>query len=248
MKYFFYVTTMIPIVFGFLVSEGFNSPIALFITTFTSVFWGTAAIYLFDFSMALIGKNSQYMQEFYAGVKTDLFVSIVVGGTLIFLFWQAPSSYSLSNIDIAGAGLPFFVYGVIETIRSGRMKIASNKIPSKVVYAFVNIQIISYAVSIYFLSYVLGGKASILQSIWIQLTVVFSALTFFFGAKQICFILTKQRMEVSPVLLEMFQNVPVSPMLYRDVQAGADIWNREVKKAKATERKCASNRRKKKSR
>ena len=245
MKYFLYITALIPTVLGFLVSDGFNSPISLLITTYTSVFWGAAAIYLFDFSMALTGRNSQYMQEFYAGVKTDLFVSTIVGGTLIFLFWQAPSSYSLSNIDIAGAGLPFFVYGLIETIQSGRMKIANNKIPSKVVYVFVTIQVISYAVSIYSLAYVLSGKASVLQSIWIQLTVIFSALTFFFGAKQIRFILTKQRMEVSPVLLEMFQSVPVSPMLYRDVQTCADIWNREVKKAKATERKRTNNRRKK---
>lgn len=243
MKYFLYTTALIPTIFGFLVSEGFNSPITLLITTCTAVFWGTAAIYLFDFFMALIGRNSLYMQEFYAGVRTDLLVSTVVGCTLIFLFWKAPSSYSLSSIDIAGAGLPFFVYGLVETMRSGRIKIANNKIPSKVVYFFVAIQVTSYAVSIYSLSYILSGKAPVLQSIWIQLTVVFSALTFFFGAKQIRFILTKQRMEVSPVLLEMFQSVPISPMLYRDAQTGANIWNKEVKKAKATERKKANNRR-----
>lgn len=245
MKYFLYASVLIPSVFGFFVNDGFNSPISLLITTYTSVFWGTAAIYLFDFFMAMAGRNSLYMQEFYASVKTDLLVSTVVGVTFIFLFWHAPNSYSLSNVDIAGAGLPFFVYGLADTIHSGRMKIANNKIPSIVVHVFAAVQIISYGTSVYSLSNILGGNVHDLQSIWIQLTIIFSALTFFFVAKQIRFILTKQKMEVSPVLLKMFQSVPISPMLYKDVWIGADIWNKEVKNAKAVERKRANTRRKK---
>lgn len=243
MKYFFYTAALIPTVFGFFISDRFNSPVTLLITTYTSVFWVAASIYLLDFFMAMIGRNSLYMQEFYASVKTDLLVSAVVGVTLIILFWNAPESYSLSSIDIAGAGLPFFVYGLVDTIQNGRIKVANNKIPKRIIFTFVAIQLISYAVSFYCLSYILSGKASALQSIWTQLSIVFSALTFFFGAKQIRFILTKQRMEVSPVLLKMFESIPGSPKIYKEAEVNADIWNKDVKKAKATQRKNANNRR-----
>jgi len=246
MKCFLYITVLVPTIFGFIVSEGFGSIITLLLTTYTSVFWMVAAIYLCDFSMAMIGRNSAYMREFYVGIRTDLFVSLLVGISLVALYWNAPASYSFSNIDLAGAGLPFCIYGVIGTVQAGQVKVANNRIYKRVIRFFVITQMISYAAAFYFLSYVLSGKATVLESIWIQLTVVFSALTFFFGAKQMQFILKKQRMELSPVILSVFEGLPSIPFGYREAQTIVDAWNEEVSATKASKRKVGNKHRGKK--
>ena len=243
MKCFLYLTVLVPTIFGFIVSEGFGSLTTLLLTTYTSVFWMVAAIYLCDFSMAMIGRNSEYMMEFYAGVSTDLFVSLVVGVSLVALYWRAPNSYSFFNIDLAGAGLPFCILGIIGTVRAGQVKVVNNRISKTVISFFVIAQMLSYAVAFYFLSYVISGKATVLESVWIQLTVVFSALTFFFGAKQMQFVLKKQRMELSPVILSIFEGFPHVPFGYREAQIVADAWNKEVNKAKASKRKVGIKRR-----
>ncbi|WP_434641643.1 hypothetical protein [Achromobacter piechaudii] len=186
------------------------------------------------------------MMEFYAGVSADLFVSLVVGVSLGALYWKAPNSYSFSNIDLASAGLPFCIFGLIGTVRAGQVKVINNRISKRVISFFVIAQMFSYAAAFYFLSYVLSGKATVLESVWIQLTVVFSALTFFFGAKQMEFVLKKQRMELSPVILSLFEGLPHVPFGYRQAQVVVDAWNKEVNKAKASKRKAGAKRRREK--
>lgn len=202
-------------------------------------------MYLLDFFMASIKRNSHYMIELYAGMRTDLLVATLVGSTFVLLFWLAPTPYSFTSIDIAGAGLPFFLYGLFETIQCGKIKIANQRLSQRITYVFVIIQVIAYMVSIYFLHYVLSGKASVLQSIFIQLSVLFAALTFFFGAKHIRFIFTKQKMELSPVLIELFRSIPTRSKIYEDAQVVVEIWNKEIKKAKASQRKQVRTNRKK---
>lgn len=213
---------------------------------YTSTFWGVALIYMYDFCMAQAGKNSPFMAEFYTSLKPDLVVSCVIGLTLALLFWLAPNAYSWSNIDVAAIGLPFLVYAIHDTFRNGRMKVGGNKLPVKIVTIMVLIQMFTYGVSVYCLSYILNGKATPAQSLWIQLTIIFAALTFFFGAKQIGFILKKQRLEVSPVLLSLFKSIPNSPLLYERLNSGAELWNAEVKKNNAAKRKLANTSRSKK--
>lgn len=248
MKYALYAIALISFIWGAIVNSGFNSTSMLLATSYTSVFWGVALIYLYDFLMAEAGRNSPYMAEFYSSLRADLLVSCVIGFTLALLFWNAPNTYSWSNIDLAAIGLPFLVYALNDTIQSGRIKIGGNKLPRKIVSIMAFIQIITYGLSMYCLSYILSGKASSSQSVWIQLTIVSAALTFFFGAKQIRFILTKQRLEVSPVLLNLFQSIPASPLLYKELQSGADLWNAEIKKSNATKRKLSNSSRSKKKR
>lgn len=246
MKYTLYAVAFISLIWGVIVNRGYNSNYMLLATIYTSTFWGVALIYLYDFCMAQAGKNSPFMAEFYSNLKADLVVSCIIGLTLFLLFWFAPNTYSWSNIDVAAIGLPFLVYALNDTIQNGRMRIGGNKLPRTIINFMVLIQIITYGVSVYCLLYILSGKASSAQSVWIQLTIVSAALTFFFGAKQIRFIFTKQRLEVSPVLLNLFQSIPTSPMLYEQLNSGADLWNAEVKKSNAAKRKLVNSKRNKK--
>ena len=241
MKYFLYATAIVLLLWGIVVNKGYSSNYMFLAASYTSAFFGAALIYLYDFSMTQLGKNSSYMVEFYSELKTDLIVAIVFGLTLLLLFSSTPTAYSWSSIDLAGLGIPFLVYALINTFQLGSMRIGKNKLPQKIIVFMLLIQGVTYAISVYCLLYILNGKASTAQSIWIQLSIVSAALTFFFGAKQIGFIFRKQHMEVSPVLLNLFQSLPNSMKLYEQADNVAGLWNTEVRKNKAENRKLAKS-------
>lgn len=244
MKYFLYTIAIGSLLWGTAVNGGFGSMSGLLVTSYTAPFWGTALLYLYDFAMAIAGRNSPYMTKFYASLKNDIFSNALFGLTLFFLFWLAPAEYSLSNIDIAALGLPFVIVAALETLQSAKIKIADRNLPKKVIGLLMMVQIATFLVSIWFLRRIMTGELSSAQSLWIQITILCAALTFYFGAKQIRFVITQQKMEVSPVLLQLFSSIPNSPQLYKGTESTATAWNAMVKKEKAAARKKSGQRRK----
>ena len=237
MKYAIYLTILISYIWGVSVNWGFNFFLALLITSYTSIFWCTAIVYIYDLYMAITNHSSIYMKDFYLKLKNDLLVSLISGISLFVLLYNAPSTYNLSNIDLAFSGLPFLIYSVITLIECGKIKIGRQKLSTKILFAYIFIQITAFVISYYSLAYILAGKATASHSIWIQITILSASLTFFFGSKQILYILTEQRMEPSPALLTLFKGINPKVNLYQDAVYMSNIWNDEVKKEKAENRK-----------
>lgn len=228
-----------------LIANNNGGPFSSFIvTTYMSIFWLVAILFLYDFFMSMMGNNSKYMIRFHEKIKNELIVNVIVGVTLLVLFMNSPASYSLSNIDIASSGLPFLATALLETKQSAGIKIANRRLPKYIALGYASIQLFIYGFSAWLLSYILAGQISGLQSLWVQLSILFAAIAFFFGAKQITYILTEQRMEVSPALLSIFQSLPQSPGLYKDMVVGAHIWNEQVRKEKSMLRKERNRKRK----
>jgi hypothetical protein len=254
MKYIVYAAMLIPLGWG-MVSIGTFPPFGTFGTgtfsamgssflvdlavLYASPLWGVALFYLYDFAMAMLGRNSPFMTEFYGELKTELMNAILGSVSLATLFFFMPSTYSLSNIDVAGAGLPFFISAVTGTVQCRKLKVAGNTLPARIVAFMTVVQLVIYGVGGYALLYVLSEKATPSQSLWIQLTFVCAALAFYFGTKQLRFFFDRERMELSPILVRLFEQLPASPGIYRDMQRGSEIWNREVRKAKALMRREA---------
>lgn len=226
--------------------RGFSSFLALLITSYTSIFWCTAIVYIYDLYMAITNNSSLFMKEFYLKLKDDLVVSLISGISLFALLYSAPSTYNLSNVDIAFSGLPFLIYSIVTLFKCGKIKIGRLKLPTKVLFSYIFIQITALIISYYALAYILAGRATNSHSIWIQITILSASLTFFFGSKQILYILTKQRMEVSPALLTLFKSISPKVNLYQDAVHMSNIRNNEVKKEKAENRKLLNKDRRKK--
>lgn len=245
MKYAIYLTILTSYIWGVIVNGGLNSFLALLITSYTSIFWCTAIVYIYDLYMAITNQSSLFMKEFYLKLKNDLLVSLISGISLFALSYSAPSTYNLSNIDLAFSGLPFLIYSVITLIECRKVKIGRQKLPTNILFSNIFIQITAFVISYYSLAYILAGKATASHSIWIQITILSASLTFFFGSKQILYILTEQRMEVSPALLTLFKSINPKVNLYQDAAHMSNIWNDEVKKEKAESRKILKKDRRK---
>ncbi|MNG27239.1 hypothetical protein D3C84_1123340 [compost metagenome] len=59
------------------------------------------------------------------------------------------------------------------------------------------------------------------------------------------FIIKKQRMEVSPVLIALFSNMRTSPGIYKESQKAAKKWNEVVIQKKAELRQSQQRKKKK---
>ncbi len=210
--------------------------------------WLVAFLYICDFLLAVAGKNSPYMTDFYGEIKTDLFVSTISGATLCLLLALAPGSYSLSNLDIAFFGMPFLVYSIFTLVSASKIKIVDVKMSKRLAWTLYALVAGFYIYFAYLLYEISHNEFSAAQSLWTQITIVCAAIYAFFGSKFIKFVLEKQRFEVSPFILDLLSNLKFSTGLYQDIANGTNEWNKQVAIKKAEQRKQVSRRRKKKNR
>ncbi|WP_454841529.1 hypothetical protein [Pseudomonas hormoni] len=196
--------------------------------------------------MTISGKNSKYMQEFYNELKQDLLFSFI--GAIVFfgIAFTAPIKYSLSNIDIAFAGFPFLLYGLADIMQLRKLKIAGVKFSKKLVWALSTILTIVGVIYIHFAFEIYSGKFSDSKSLWVQLTLLLTAFCSLIGAHQMVFIIKKQRMEISPVLMNLFSGMRASPGIYKESEKAAKTWNETVTQKRAELRQSQQRKKKKK--
>jgi hypothetical protein len=213
---------------------------------FGSTMWGAALLFLYDMAMAIIGRNSPYMIEFYSEIKKDLLVCVILTATTFTLFISIPTRYSFSSVDIAFLGLPFLVYSLVDTWESSKLEVAGNKMPRKAIWAMLAMIAIAYIFFFYLLREIVSNRFTSSQALWFQITIFFTSLYAFIGAKLIQFILKKQRLEISPVFLQLLLSMKITAGLCRPLVEGAEEWNRQVKKMKTEQRFVAQRTKNKK--
>ncbi|MEA4510933.1 hypothetical protein VBQ90_24140, partial [Klebsiella pneumoniae] len=75
---------------------------------------------------------------------------------------------------------------------------------------------------------------NIVQSLWVQITVLSYSITLYFFAKQLCFFMDKGRAEASPILLSILKKVRSNNNLYEQMASGTTLFNQELIKERAT--------------
>lgn len=211
-----------------------------------SSMWGVALIYLYDFFMAARGKNSPYMNEFYSGTKKDIAICSILGLTLLAIFYFAPASYSFTSIDLAGLGLPFILCSLADAISFRKIKVANLSLPKPALWFIFSLLIGAYIGSAYFLYQIVSNNYTASQALWLQITILSGSIYSFFAAAFIRFALEKQRLEPSPVLLDLLPKNRFTLGLYAETAKMTEIWNAEVEKRKAAIRKEKQKKSKKK--
>lgn len=214
-------------------------------TSLGSAMWGAALIYLYDFSMAMRGKNSAYMIEFHSRLKKDIMVCLAFGFSLLPVFMLLPTPYTFTNIDLACLGLPFLVSSLLDILVVKRLRVADMRLPRKIVFVLLSLPVITYAVFLYWLYEILSNRYSQSQALWMQITIFFTGIYALFAASFIRFVMEKQRLELSPALLDLFNSIKISPGLYANAAHVAEQWNKEVNLRKKEVRNTKQKRRKK---
>lgn len=201
--------------------------------------WGVATIYIIDFVAALRGRNSPYMIEFYNSVKRDLTVSAIWGVTLFSILYLLPMKYSFSSLDIASFGMPLLICSVFALIDGGTISIFKNRLPKRVVFVLIAMVCGSYIYFAYLLLEIGGNHFSPSKALWYQITILCTSFSAFIGSYLIRFVLVKQRLEVSPVILRLFEKMPGSSGQYKLTAEMAQSWNQHVDELKEKSRKDA---------
>nr|WP_140896235.1 hypothetical protein [Pseudomonas caspiana] len=207
------------------------------VLTALSCSWPVATIYFYDFSKAMAGRNSPYMCEFYAELRKELLFFLVSGVVFFSIAFSTSITYSLSNIDIAFFGFPFLLCSMSDIYNLKRLSIAGMRFSKKIIWLLFGLLVVTGAAYIYFLWLIYSNKFSASKSLWIQLTLLFTTFCSFIGAHQIVFVIKKQKMEVSPVLVELFASMRSSSGFYKLTEEMAQQWNANVFQKKQEQRR-----------
>ncbi|MFJ4348739.1 hypothetical protein [Pseudomonas sp. NPDC089401] len=210
-----------------------------------SISWMTGALYTYDFIRAMRGSNSPYMCEFYGELKTDIKSTLILAVGLGVILMLSSTAYSLSNIDIGYTGAPFLYSTFIALQSLKARKVAGNRLPIAMTRALLFLFFINLSIYAYYLVKISSNEFSAKASLWIQCTLLLSSFCWCIFAHQMVFILKKQRMEISPVIVEVLESFPLSRGIYREMEPQAEKWNKLVFQ-KSRQQVAGKKRRKKK--
>lgn len=209
-----------------------------------SVSWILAVIYIYDCIQALRGKSSRYYQEFYGELSKDFSISLLAGLSLAFIVSMSSARYSLASIDIAFAGFPFVLLSLYDSFALRKRKILGNRLPKSITRSLIAFQLFTMGVFYYYLIKINSDAFTPNQSLWIQITLLLAAFCLCIFSHQMLFILTKQRMEISPAILGILESIKMSRGVYKQAGEMAEIWNKIVFDKKIQLRKKQTKKRK----
>lgn len=212
--------------------------------TLPSSTWAVMLIFLYDAVMAILGKSSEYMRELYRETTFDLSVLMALFLYLFILYHFAGLHLTNSSTEISMAGFGFLAFGNVALLKLFTYKIGRQKYPKAGalgIFAFTG------SLSAYLLYeniLVAQGNYSLLQSLWMQVTIFSFSLTVYFISKHVTFYAKKQRIEISPIISAI-----ATPWLARlglslSLEEIAELWNKETQKEKSKYRQEKKRKRK----
>lgn len=240
MKWIVYIVVVISFLWSMLLSP--IDPFKLSITdmlanTFKyqlpSVTWIIALVYLYDYAMATLKKNSDYMIEFHKSFNGEFITLCALTIFTLCIFIFTPQVFGRSSIDICLAGFGFIVAANIGFIRLFKFRIGRRKFPKRFLCILL---LISLGLSSYFLRLtfnIANGAYSFSESLWVQITVFSFSIAIYFWSRQMCFFMEKGRIEPSPVLASLFGKFKPGMNLYAQAEQAAELWNKEAEKEQA---------------
>ncbi len=215
-----------------------------FLLSAISVSWILSVIYTYDCIQAFAGRSSPYYREFYGELKKDFCIALLGGVSLTFIVNMSTADYTFSSIDIAFAGFPFLLLSVYDSFALLKRKVVGARLPKQLTCSLIGVQFFIVGVFNYYLIKINSGAFVPAESLWIQVTLLLTALCLCIGSHQMVFILTKQRMEVSPAMLRLFDSIEMSKGIYKQAGEVAERWNKIVFYKKLELRKKKNKKRK----
>lgn len=247
MKYILFI----PLVISFFWAQLYltsSSIISSFMIMLGPSMWGAFCVYMYDFYRAKVKRNSPYMIELYSQIQKDIVLATISGLTFIVFILMTSNKYDFSNVDLAFFGMPFIASSIGEILKLNSKKFFDNKMVDKIKWYITITLLILYAIFFALLVKIIENEFSTRQSVWYQLTIVFTSIFVYFWTSYIRFIFEKKHMEISPVIMEIVSSYKIANSLLAEIPNIINIWNQQIKieQAAIRKRKLIKNRNKRK--
>jgi hypothetical protein len=215
-------------------------------TMLGTTMWGLGIMYLFDFSMAMFGRNSGFMIEFYSELAPELKNCASMGCVLVVLSFLAKEKYNFLSPDIALLGAPFLLQALSQVKKCTQLNVAGATLPRKATWAMTFIFSTIFILSIYVVWKIQYATLPAHQSVWFQVSIFFTSLASYIMTNQLRFFLENKKIEPSPVLMQLFRSFKGGEV-YGVATTVAGEWNKEAKR-RASEQRLMKRRKNKKKR
>ena len=184
------------------------------------------------------------MCNFYDDIRQDIFIILRMGLVLfaVFFFGKIPISH---GVDIAFLGLPMLFSALYVTSKIEKLKVAGRHLPSVVTKFLILLEIFSLVLSTWFLLGVAMEKFHSFESISLQISICSVSFYMFYLSNFLHFCMVKQRLEVSPVLLELIDDVLPYNSIAGLARTAAGLFNDAVRDEKRVLRKQMNKSKKK---
>ena len=177
------------------------------IAVVSTVFWPMAYVLLVDYMHSRLGKNGRHFQDYASPLQKDLIVAAITALLLASIYAFDSVSYGFSGIDIAFVGVPFLVNALYTLIQCTRVSIGGQPVRKLVLWVAIGLLLAYTMAMFWFLVKNSSSELKTDQALFLQLSILFSGLTFFLGSHYILYCLTRGRVEASPFLINFFSKV-----------------------------------------
>lgn len=216
-----------------IITASLNMLIGLYKLVLPSVCWSVALFYLCDFFMATIRKSSDFMIEFYKGIRADILFLIPLAAILVIIYRVTPYEFTSTTIEVGMAAVSFVFYANIAILKMFNFRIGRLSFSRRFTVFFI---IANVTASIYFISWIVDiadGHYSFTQSLWMQITVLSFAISLFVGNKLLAFYMKKGRIEPSPLLIAIVEKLPSKYHFLRQTIYLTSELNKEIERERA---------------
>jgi hypothetical protein len=135
--------------------------------------------------------------------------------------------------------MPLLIYSLFSLIESAAVKIFKQTLSRRLVFSLVAMVCGSYLYFAHLLIEIGSNNFSPSKALWYQITILATSFAAFIGSNFIKYALVKQRLEVSPVLLRLFDSLPGASGQYRLTAEMAQAWNHHLHELKEKAQKEA---------
>jgi hypothetical protein len=207
---------------------------ATYIIFFTAVFWPIAYIELVDYFHSRLGRNGRQYLDYAKSLQKDLVVPGLTALVLGCIYWLDSASYGFSGIDIAFVGFPFLVNALYTLIQSTRVSIGGQRVHKRAVLTLFGIVLVFSLTAFWLLIKNASGELDTDQALFLQLTILFCSINFFFTSNFILHSWKQGRVETSAFKRYFFIEVVASKyQLYSSLDERLEPLNRQLAQRKS---------------
>lgn len=195
---------------------------------------GYLAHTIFAVWYAFTEKEDKVTVAMYSGLLTDLVNPFLTAVLLFCIYFFARPQYAPSSLDLASFALGFYNGGIQQlwSIRKDRIGGARLRVEGLLLFFVL---LVGFLVgSIWLFKIIYEGEFYILQSIWLQVTVLVLAFYFYVESRRInCIFRNGGYLEVSNASIAFFRRIGHEPRMLFELRQRADRVNSNTRRAKS---------------
>ncbi|MFL6875911.1 hypothetical protein ACJ6YJ_13695 [Pseudomonas marginalis] len=195
----------------------------------SAVFWPLSYVLLIDYIHSRRGRHGQHFFDYAKPLQKDFVVAGLTALLLAGIYWLDSADYGFSGVDIAFVGVPFLINALYTLVQCTRMKVVGRPVRKRRMFVMAGVVLSYIGVTTWLLVRNSSNELDVDQALFLQITIVFSGLSFFLLSHYTLHCLSRGRFLASPFQLYFFNVIVKSKhQVYEKSVEQLEAFNRHI--------------------